>query len=82
MRMMTSSKHGSNGARNTETPDYMNERVFQRNRLQPRAYSLPAETLCLSGKWNFHYALSPLDTEPSSEEPGAWSLIDVPGEHA
>lgn len=60
-------------------PDYMNERVFQRNRLQPRAYFLPAETQCLSGKWRFHYASSPLETEPSAEDTKSWSLIDVPG---
>lgn len=58
-------------------PDYMNERVFQRNRLPPRAYFLPAELLSLSGKWRFHYASSPLEPEPESEK--AWDLIDVPG---
>lgn len=63
----------------SQIPDYMNEHVFQRNRLPPRAYFLPAEHQCLSGKWKFHYALSPLDPEPSSEELGAWSSIDVPG---
>lgn len=60
-------------------PDYMNERVFQRNRLPPRAYFLPAECLSLSGKWRFYYALSPLEPEPEPVEDGAWGMIDVPG---
>lgn len=60
-------------------PDYMDERVFQRNRLPPRAYFLPAEHLSLSGKWRFHYALSPLEPEPEPGDDGAWALIDVPG---
>ena len=62
-----------------DNPDYMNESVFERNRLPPRAYSLPAEHLSLSGKWRFHYASSPLDPEPQSADNGAWDLIDVPG---
>ena len=61
-------------------PDYMNERVFQRNRLPPRAYFLPPEHLSLSGKWKFHYASSPLDSEPDSTDDGAWDRINVPGE--
>ncbi len=64
--------------RNQDPPDYMNERVFQRNRLPPRAYFLPAEHLSLSGKWRFHYASSPLLPEPEPGH-GAWDLIDVPG---
>ena len=60
-------------------PDYMNESVFERNRLPPRAYFLPAEHLSLSGKWRFHYASSPLDPEPQPADDGAWDLIDVPG---
>ena len=60
-------------------PDYMNERVFQRNRLPPRAYFLPAEHLSLSGKWRFHYASSPLEPEPELLDVNAWDLIDVPG---
>lgn len=60
-------------------PDYMNERVFERNRLPPRAYFLPAEHLSLSGKWRFYYASSPLDLEPQPVDDGAWNLIDVPG---
>ena len=60
-------------------PDYMNERVFQRNRLPPRAYFLPPEHLSLSGKWRFHYASSPLEPEPELKDDDAWGLIDVPG---
>ena len=62
-----------------DRPDYMNERVFQRNRLPPRAYFLPPERLSLSGKWKFHYASSPLDSEPDSADDGAWDRINVPG---
>lgn len=62
-----------------DRPDYMNERVFQRNRLPPRAYFLPAEHLSLSGKWRFRYASSPLELEPELLDDGAWDLIDVPG---
>lgn len=63
----------------TDRPDYMNEHVFQRNRLPPRAYFLPAEHLSLSGKWRFHYASSPLEPEPDPKDDGAWDLINVPG---
>lgn len=62
-----------------DRPDYMNERVFQRNRLPPRAYFLPAEHLSLSGKWRFHYASSPLEPEPELLDAAAWDLVDVPG---
>ena len=60
-------------------PDYMNERVFERNRLPPRAYFLPAQTLSLSGRWKFHYSMNPLEPAPSSDDSAAWSPIDVPG---
>lgn len=77
---MVESIHGECGSVGDEDrPDYMNERVFQRNRLPPRAYFLPAEHLSLSGKWRFHYALSPLEPEPEPGDDGAWALIDVPG---
>ena len=62
-----------------DPPDYMNQHVFQRNRLPSRAYFLPAEHLSLSGKWRFHYASSPLELEPALTDDGAWGLIDVPG---
>lgn len=73
----TSEEYGIVGHR--DRPDYMNERVFQRNRLPPRAYFLPAEQLSLSGKWRFRYASSPLDAEPDLVDDDAWDLIDVPG---
>ena len=60
----------------TTRPDYMNERVFCRNRLPPRAYHLPPQTLLLSGRWRFHLAGSPLDEAP---DPSSWTSIDVPG---
>lgn len=72
-----SEEYGIEGHENR--PDYMNERLFQRNRLPPRAYFLPAEQLSLSGKWRFRYASSPLDAEPDLFDDGAWDLIDVPG---
>ncbi|KAG8527009.1 uncharacterized protein KY384_008438 [Bacidia gigantensis] len=62
-----------------ESPDYMNERVIQRNRLDPRAYFLPKETLSLSGRWKFHFTTSPKAPEPKSDHTAAWSSIDVPG---
>lgn len=73
----TSNEYGIVG--HQDRPDYMNERVFQRNRLPPRAYFLPAEQLSLSGKWRFRYASSPLEAEPYLVDDGAWDLIDVPG---
>lgn len=73
----TSEEHGIEGHENR--PDYMNERLFQRNRLPLRAYFLPAEQLSLSGKWRFRYTSSPLDAEPDLVDDGAWDLIDVPG---
>lgn len=60
-------------------PDYMNERVYCRNRLPSRAYFLPEQTLLLSGKWRFHFTTSPLDADPESSDTNAWSLITVPG---
>lgn len=60
----------------TRKPDYMNERVFQRNRLPSRAYFLPDQMLLLSGRWRFHYAESPLDKPEHSSQ---WGSIEVPG---
>ena len=60
-------------------PDYMNQGVFQRNRLPPRAYFLPTQTVSLSGRWKFSFASSPLEPDPASDDIDAWSLIDVPG---
>lgn len=77
---MLDSENEAHGTMDTESrPDYMNERVFQRNSLPPRAYFLPAEHLSLSGKWRFHYASSPLEPEPELLDATTWDLIDVPG---
>ncbi|KAH0538938.1 hypothetical protein FGG08_004529 [Glutinoglossum americanum] len=64
----------------TTQPDYANERVFQRNRLPPRAYFLPKHNLSLNGRWRFHYAPTPLHAAPTSSDPSAWpTTIEVPG---
>ena len=63
----------------SQKPDYMNERVFCRNRLPPRAYFLPEQTLLLSGRWRFHLASSPLDAAPKPDDLSSWTHIDVPG---
>ncbi|KAI9776514.1 MAG: hypothetical protein M1839_009548 [Geoglossum umbratile] len=60
-------------------PDYANERVFQRNRLPPRAYFLPKHNLSLNGRWRFHYAATPLHVVPASNDRDAWSTVEVPG---
>ncbi|KAK5165557.1 Beta-galactosidase (Lactase) [Saxophila tyrrhenica] len=63
-------------------PDYNNEKIFQRNRLPARAYDLPKDSLLLSGKWNFHYAPTPMHAPPVSGKPdidGSWTDINVPG---
>lgn len=60
-------------------PDHMNPGVFQVNRLPPRAYFLPPQTLLLSGRWDFHLASSPSDPPPDTEDSDAWTQIIVPG---
>ncbi len=50
-----------------EKPDFCNQNIFQRNRLPPRSYFLPATSLLLSGVWEFHYGSSPLEA-PNPEE--------------
>lgn len=52
----------------SETPDYCNEKILQRNRLPPRAYFLPPKSVKISGTWDFHYASSPLHA-PDPEKP-------------
>jgi beta-galactosidase len=44
----------------SQLPDYNNEQVFQRNRLPPRAYHIPEESILLNGRWDFNYAPTPL----------------------
>lgn len=71
----------------TSVYDWENPRIFQRNKLPPRAYFLPQETLSLNGRWEFNYALSPsLAPEVSagqksetSSDPVQWTTISVPG---
>ncbi|KAL2161730.1 hypothetical protein VTH06DRAFT_8292 [Thermothelomyces fergusii] len=73
-------------------PDYANEAVFRRNTLPPRSYYIPETSLVLNGRWEFHYASTPLkapvpssgtqsSTTPSaSASPGeTWTTIEVPG---
>jgi beta-galactosidase len=50
-----------------EKPDFCNQNIFQRNRLPPRSYFLPATSLLLNGVWEFHYGSSPLEA-PNPEE--------------
>ncbi|KAF9894143.1 hypothetical protein FE257_009116 [Aspergillus nanangensis] len=66
-------------------PDYENQQVIQRNRLKARAYFLPETILSLNGRWDFHYAASPVSAPAPTprrdlHECGAdWSAIAVPG---
>lgn len=62
-----------------QCPDYMNEHIFHRNRLPPRAYHLPVHTFSLSGRWKFYYTTNPLESGPATDNEDAWSSIDVPG---
>jgi len=69
--------------------DYENEAVFRRNCLPHRSYYIPDTSLLLNGKWDFHYASTPLEApEPASSRDSAtrqapstesWNSIDVPG---
>ncbi|PTU20377.1 hypothetical protein P175DRAFT_0481708 [Aspergillus ochraceoroseus IBT 24754] len=69
--------------------DWENPRVFERNRLKPRAYFLPDTSLSLNGNWDFNYVSSPLlapspvtgaaSTEVGSKDSASWKPIAVPG---
>ena len=59
--------------------DYENERIFERNRLAPRAYFIPEHSLLLNGRWRFHYAPCPASAPSKSETLSESSKIDVPG---
>ncbi|KAK0632692.1 beta-galactosidase [Immersiella caudata] len=71
------------------TPDFCNEAVFRRNTLPPRSYYIPNTSLVLNGKWQFHYAPTPLHApEPSvfgapsggtASDAEGWTTIQVPG---
>jgi beta-galactosidase len=73
----------SNGITKEEkkgTPDYTNEAVFRRNCLPPRSYHIPETALALNGRWDFHYAPTPLKApEPTSPPDEQWTTIQVPG---
>ncbi|KAL1960098.1 hypothetical protein VTO42DRAFT_270 [Malbranchea cinnamomea] len=63
----------------TSVNDYENPRIVHRNRLPPRAYFLPKDKLLLNGKWDFHYAPSPVHAPDPTEKDTEWSTITVPG---
>ncbi|KIW74172.1 hypothetical protein Z517_12112 [Fonsecaea pedrosoi CBS 271.37] len=77
-------------AQNQSTPDWCNQKIFQRNRLAPRSYYLPDTAVCLNGKWAFNYSQTPQQApdcktfssrspfEPETQDV-AWAPIDVPG---
>ena len=73
----------SNGITKEEkrgTPDYNNEAVFRRKALPPRSYNIPETALALNGRWDFHYAPTPLKApEPRSSPDEQWTTIQVPG---
>ncbi|OQV10117.1 hypothetical protein CLAIMM_14161 [Cladophialophora immunda] len=72
------------------TPDWCNQKIFQRNRLPSRSYYVPETSVCLNGKWSFNYSPSPQQAPDcktfSTQSPSdlckrdsAWAPIDVPG---
>lgn len=62
----------------TSANDYENPKIVERNRLPPRAFFLPKDNVSLNGRWDFHYASSPVHApEPADED--VWSTITVPG---
>ncbi|KAL2832621.1 glycosyl hydrolases family 2, TIM barrel domain-containing protein [Aspergillus cavernicola] len=62
--------------------DWENPKIFQRNRLKPRAYWIPDTSLSLNGNWDFNYVPSPL-LAPAPDAPSVseaeWKPIAVPG---
>lgn len=64
---------------NPQLQDYANERIFQRNRLPPRAYFIPQHSILLNGRWRFHYAPRPSFAPSLPETLSASSTIEVPG---
>lgn len=72
----------------TNSNDYENEEIFERNRLKPRSYFFPRTSLSLNGRWDFNYASCPqLAPELTGLEGGGesenekveWTSITVPG---
>jgi beta-galactosidase len=76
--------------RTQSSPEWCNQKIFQKNRLPPRSYFIPDTSICLNGKWMFAYSSSPQEAPDggvismrSTIEPGTatdtWAVIDVPG---
>jgi beta-galactosidase len=81
----------------TAKPDWSNLEVLHKNELPPRASFFPfsgsedalthevsrSSTICLSGKWKFHYATSPFrapqDFQNADFSVAEWHDIQVPG---
>lgn len=77
------------------TPDWCNEKVFQRNRLPARSYYIPDTSVSLNGTWAFTYSPTPFHAPPGEvyntenaatlidqgkdSEGRTWSEITVPG---
>lgn len=63
------------------THDYENPAVFARNTLESRCYSIPDTSLLLNGRWDFHYAGTPLEAPApdSKSTESEWTTIQVPG---
>ncbi|KAL4804121.1 glycosyl hydrolases family 2, TIM barrel domain-containing protein [Aspergillus unguis] len=66
--------------------DWENPRIFQRNRLKPRAYWIPETSVSLNGTWEFNYVSAPhlspsLDTKGEDNDGSKdeeWNTIPVP----
>ncbi|KIW62591.1 hypothetical protein PV04_10752 [Phialophora macrospora] len=76
--------------RTQSSPEWCNQKIFQKNRLPPRSYFIPDTSICLNGKWMFAYSSSPqeapdgrvISTRPATEPEtthDTWAVIDVPG---
>ena len=80
---------------NPTTPDWCNEKIFQRNRLPARSYYIPDTSVSLNGAWAFTYSPTPFhaprgeayNTENAAHlidqnrdsEGRSWAKITVPG---
>lgn len=65
----------SQPSQGTHVPDYENHKVLQRNRLPARSYFLPETCVPLNGKWDFHYAPSPLHAPEPRTAPGSDNTV-------
>ncbi|ETI20543.1 hypothetical protein G647_08580 [Cladophialophora carrionii CBS 160.54] len=72
------------------SPEWCNQKIFQKNRLASRSYFIPDTSICLNGQWMFAYSSSPqeapdghvISTQPttgSGKGNDNWAVIDVPG---